>query len=104
MWSATRARVGHLCRMRSRLASLRPACQPPEAVVVGMSTRRQRARYVVRGSEGHGVRWMVFDKLTLRLTVVSTRQEARLLAKVKNAEDRLKRRLANAVQLELLDD
>jgi hypothetical protein len=34
---------------------------------------------------------------------LDTRAEARSLAKVKNAEDRLKRSLANAVQLEMVD-
>jgi len=75
-----------------------------------MSPRRPRVRYVVRD---HGLRsplggrwakWVVFDMSTRRqVASLDTRAEARALAKVKNAEDRLKRSLANAVQLEMVD-
>lgn len=66
-----------------------------------MSPRRPRARYVVRD---HATKWVVFDMLMRRqVASLDTRADARSLAKVKNAEDRLKRSLANAVQLEMVD-
>ena len=76
-----------------------------------MSPRRPRVRYVVRDHAPHlaplrtrGAKWVVFDMLTRReVARLDTRAEARALATVKNAEDRLKRSLANAVQLEMVD-
>lgn len=76
-----------------------------------MSPRRPRVRYVVRDHATHlapiggrWAKWVVFDMLKRRqVASLDTRAEARSLAKVKNAEDRLKRSLANAVQLEMLD-
>ena len=81
-----------------------------------MSPRRSRVRYVVRDHAtyiapltvaplgGRWAKWVVFDMLMLRqVASLGTRAEARSLAKVKNAEDRLKRSLANAVQLEMVD-
>lgn len=76
-----------------------------------MSPRRPRVRYVVRDHAtylapigGRWAKWVVFDMLTRReVARLDTRAEARALATVKNAEDRLKRSLANAVQLEMVD-
>lgn len=76
-----------------------------------MSPRRPRVRYVVRDHATHlapiggrWAKWVVFDMLkSRRVASLHTRAEARSLAKVKNAEDRLKRALANAVQLEMVD-
>ena len=69
-----------------------------------MSPRRPRARYVALKAAHAWAKWAVFDMLTRReVARLDTRAAARSLAKVKNAEDRLKRSLANAVQLEMVD-
>lgn len=76
-----------------------------------MSPRRPRVRYVVRDHATHlaplggrWAKWVVFDMLTRRhVASRDTRAEARSLAAVKNAQDNLKRSLANAVQLEMVD-
>ena len=66
-----------------------------------MSPRRSRqSRVVVGVSYG---KWVVFDMLTRRQVEPLDRELELSLAKVKNAEDRLKRSLANAVQLEMVD-
>ena len=82
-----------------------------------MSPRRPRVRYVVRDHAtynngtaylapigGRWAKWVVFDVLTgRRVASYDTRAEARSLATVRNAQDKLKRSLANAVQLEMVD-
>ena len=76
-----------------------------------MSPRRPRVRYVVRDHATHlaplggrWAKWVVFDMLTRReVASCDTRADARSLARVRNAEDKLKRSLANAVQLEMQD-
>ena len=76
-----------------------------------LSPHKPRVRYVVRDHAtylapigGRWAKWVVFDMLTRRqVASYDTRAEARSLATVRNAQDRLKRSLANAVQLELVD-
>jgi len=69
-----------------------------------MSPRRPRARYVALKAAHAWAKWVVFDMLMRRqVASLDTRAEARSLAKVKNAEDMLKRSLANAVQSEMVD-
>ena len=76
-----------------------------------MTPRTPRARYVVRYLAtypapivGRLAKWVVFDTLTRRrVASYGTRAEARSLAVVRNEQDRLKRSLANAVQLEMVD-
>lgn len=76
-----------------------------------MTPRRPRVRYVVRDRTtyhahlgGRWAKWVVLDMLTRRqVASLDTRAEARSLATVRNAQDNLKRSLANAVQLEMVD-
>lgn len=81
----------------------------------GVTTTRKppRVRYVVRDHAtylapigGRWAKWVVFDMLLRRqVASLDTRAEARSLAAVLNNQDRLKlkRSLANAVQLETAD-